>query len=338
MGHSSSVSRLIGSCKGTAECLPIQGELEKVVKERRMRCPCKAARPDRDYIKYKIFIILLLFQSLQAGEVPVLRFDDRVTWKHIFDAGFRPKHYLGLESSKCVIPDQSFLVEFKGREPIFKVEEGRVSFSFYHDDFLSMVWHQGYEAISLEEGRKQADLFHKVFDGYITQEMTMPRLIDPSGLVDAGNDKNNIKAQVGEYLTWYGFDNSMRADKPLIPHFYIAWNFRGMPSYRTKNLRDFVRPPKGYEWYSLDPKVHTPDPVSTSEALPEVEIKARVTDSPDIPGLDIPKAVVRKKSPENPEAIDEDKKWVVWLVLAGILVAVALYQIRRLICGILKPK
>ena len=55
-----------------------------------------------------------------------------------------------------------------------------------------MIWHQGAEAITLEEGKLRADAFRQVFDGYIVQEMTMPNLIDPSGLVAAGNDKNNI--------------------------------------------------------------------------------------------------------------------------------------------------
>jgi hypothetical protein len=139
-------------------------------------------------------------------------------------------------------------------------------------DFLSTVWHQGAEAITLEEGSRRADEFRKVFEGYIVQEMTMPSLIDPNGLVDAGNDVNNVKARVGKYRITYGFDNSMRKDKPIIPHFYITWSFPGKPDSRTKDSGDVVRPPKGYEWYSLDPKVSTPDPGSKPETLLSQEI------------------------------------------------------------------
>ena len=194
-------------------------------------------------------------------EVPTLRFDKGgVTWRQILDSGFRPKHLPGLERNTCVCYDQELLLQFKDREPKFKLDKGRINFGFFYDDFLQMVWHQGADPITLEEGKRRAADFKRVFDGYIIQEITMPRLIDPSGLVDAGNGENNVKVRVGEYLIWYGFDNSMRKDKPIIPHFYITWNFPGRPSPRLKDSGDVVRPPKGYEWYSLDPKVSTPDP------------------------------------------------------------------------------
>lgn len=255
---------------------------------------------------------LVCSHSLWAAEIPTLRFDDRVTWKQIFDSGFRPKHLEGLERNTCVSQNQSFWVEFKGRESKFKVHNGRVSFSFLYDDFLSMVWHQSTEAITLEEGIRRADEFRKVFDGYIIQEITMPRLIDPSGLVDAGNDDNNVKARVGEYRITYGFDNSMRKDKPIIPHFYITWSFPGMPDSRLKDSGDVVRPPKGYEWYSLDPKVSTPDPGSTPDALPEPEEKV-----PEKMSLDLPKVESENKPPEKPKAVTDDSRMGWWII--GIL-------------------
>jgi hypothetical protein len=199
-------------------------------------------------------------------EVPTLRFDEGgVTWKQAFEAGFRPKHLEGLETSKCVSHNQSFLLQFKDREPAFKIETGRLQFVVEDDNFIRMIWHQGADPITLEEGKRRADAFRKVFDGHIIQEITMPRLIDPSGLVDANNDENNIKARVGKYLIWYGFDNSMGKVTPIIPHFYIAYNFPGMPDTPWRNAREPVRPPVGYEWYSLDPKVSTPDPTPQQE-------------------------------------------------------------------------
>ena len=134
----------------------------------------------------------MLLEVAYCAEIPTLRFEEKVTWKQIFDFGFRPKHLEGLERNTCVSYSQKFWVQLKGREKKFKVENGRVSFKFFYGDFLSMIWHQGAEAITLEEGKIRADAFRQVFDGYIVQEMTMPNLIDPSGLVAAGNDKNNI--------------------------------------------------------------------------------------------------------------------------------------------------
>jgi hypothetical protein len=197
-------------------------------------------------------------------EVPTLRFDEAgITWKQVFDAGFRPKHLEGLETDSCVSHNQSFLLQFQDRELSFKINRGRILFHLEEDDFINMIWHQGADSITLEEGKRRADLFREVFNGFIVQEITMPRLIDPSGLVDANNDENNIKARVGKYLISYGFDNSMGKVKPIIPHFYITWSFPGRPDKPPRKVRAPVKPPSGYEWYSLDPKAVTPDPSVT---------------------------------------------------------------------------
>ena len=277
------------------------------------------------------FIVLLLVsgQMLFASETPVLRFDDSITWKQIFDFGFRPKHLVGLESHMCVCQDQSFWVQFKEREPKFKVESGRLAFSLFHDDFLSMVWHQGGEAITLEEGRRRSDEFRKVFAGYIVREITMPRLIDPSGLVEAGKDENNIKARVGKYRITYGFDNSFAKVKPIIPHFYITWSFPGMPDARLKEVTDVVRPPKGYEWYSLDPKVITPDPGSKTRTLAEPEIKAPEMENPNLPRVE-----VKEQYPKDLEIVDKDKRWAWILGLIGGLLVIAWAVIRKLLNGV----
>ncbi len=259
-----------------------------------------------------------------AADAPILRFDDRVTWKQIFDSGFRPKHLEGLERNTCISQSQSFFVEFKGRESKFKIDNGRVSFSFFYDDFLSMIWHQSAEAITLEEGRRRADEFRKVFDGYIVQEISMPPLIDPSGLVDAGNDENNIKARVGEYRITYGFDNSLGKDKPIIPHFYITWSFPGMPDSRMKDSGDVVRPPKGYEWYSLDPKVSTPDPASTADPLAPSGVAV-----PEQKTLAQSKNETKTVKPEKAKAAMDESPLRWWLIgILGTVIAIVL--LRRL--------
>lgn len=266
-----------------------------------------------------ILLVLIFSRILSAAELPTLRFDDQVTWKQIFDFGFRPKHLEGLERTTCVCLEQSFWLQFRDDRK-FKLESGRLAFAFSYDDFLQMVWHQGAEPITLAEGKNRADAFRQVFDGYIIQEITMPTLIDPSGLVDAGNDENNVKARVGEYLIWYGFDNSLGKDKPIIPHFYISWGFPGMPDVRRKDSGDVVRPPKGYEWYSLDPKVSTPDPGSTPETLPTPEVKV-----PENESSALPKIEAKNVQPEKPKAIKDDSRWQWWLVsILGFIIAAVL--------------
>jgi len=219
-----------------------------------------------------------------------------------------------------VCHSRDFLLQFKDREPKFKLDKGSIDFGFFYDDFLQMVWHQGADSITLEEGKRRADEFRKVFDGYIIQEITMPRLIDSSGLVDAGNDENNVKVRVGEYLIWYGFDNSLGKVRPIIPHFYITWNFPGRPDVRLKDSGDVVRPPKGYEWYSLDPKVTTPEPGSTPETLPAAEVKV-----PQKETSALPKIETKIVQPETPETVEDDSRLRWWLIsILGFIIAVML--------------
>lgn len=268
----------------------------------------------------RLFLFLIFSRVLIAAEIPTLRFDDKVTWKQIFDSGFRPKHLEGLERNTCVSYDQDFFLQFRDRKPKFQLGKGNVDFGFFHDDFLQMIWHQGAEPITLEEGKRRADEFRRIFDGYIIQEITMPRLIDPSGLVDAGNDENNVKARVGEYLIWYGFDNSMGKDKPIIPHFYITWNFPGRPDVRLKDSGDVVRPPEGYEWYSLDPKVSTPDPGSDPVRAPEAQINAPPEAASEL-SADGPES----KPQENSNTVDYGTRLIWWVIgISGLIAAGAL--------------
>jgi hypothetical protein len=272
-----------------------------------------------------IFLGWICFQSLDAEENPVLRFDDAVTWRQVFDSGFRPKHVEGLERNTCVCQNQIFSVQFKDRELKFKLEKGSIDFAFSYGDFLQMIWHQGAEAITLEEGEMRVAEFRKIFDGYIVQEMTMPRLIDPSGLVDANNNENNIKARVGQYRISYGFDNSFGTVKPIIPHFYITWSFPEMPDVKLKDFGDVVRPPKGYEWYSLDPKVNTPDPT------------AAVSSSSDSGTKELPqnashysKEARRRNLPESKKLAVQNTPWGWWVALFAVVTAVVIGFLKKL--------
>jgi hypothetical protein len=267
-----------------------------------------------------ILVSLMCISISDAKEVPILHFDNVITWKQIFDSGFRPKHLEGLEDQKCVCENQSFWVQFKGRDLKFKIENGRVTFNFLHDDFLALVWHQGTEAITLKEGQNRADEFRKVFDGYIVKEITMPRLIDSSGLVDANNAENNIEARIGEYVIWYGFDNSFGTVKPIIPHFYIAWSFPGRPDVKLKDADDVVRPPKGYEWYSLDPKVNTPDPAAVLGSSFDLGTKEVLQGSPTRS-----RDGKRRNLLESQKIAVQNTHWGWWVGLFAVVTAVVVW-------------
>jgi hypothetical protein len=272
-----------------------------------------------------MFVILLVVSRLHASEIPTLHFNNSITWKQIFDFGFKPKHFEGLERDTCICKNQSFWVKFKEREVKFKVEKGNINFTFIHDDFLTLIWHQGVEAITLKEGEMRANEFRKVFNGYIVKEITMPRLIDPSGLVDANHAENNIEARIGEYVIWYGFDNSFGTEKPIIPHFYVAWSFPGKPDVKLKDVDDIVRPPKGYEWYSLDPNVNTPDLGVALSSSSDSETKELPQKSPAIPRQER-----RRNLPESKTIAGQNTPWGWWVGLFGVVTAVVVWFIRKL--------
>jgi hypothetical protein len=256
---------------------------------------------------------------------PVLQLEDGVSWKEVFDAGIRPKHFEGLAHKKCFCARQSFIVGLKDRSAEFKVGIGRLEFDFVKDDFLSVMWHQGAEAMTVVEGEIQVQSFRELFRGFIVKEIVMPTPVG-DGYVDAGGAEDNIMAQVGEYRIWYGFDNSFRRDKPLIPHFYVAWTFKGRPALQYKMNGDLVKPPSGYEWYSLDPEVNTPDSrVNVESPLPSASTPIKET-------REIQGATNKEKAaaplPATPSIA---RKW--WIGLIALLGVVGLWIARTYLAG-----
>ena len=275
----------------------------------------------------KYFILLPFFVSpIKAGEPSTLNFDQEITWKQIFDAGLRPKHLFPKDT--CVVQESGLSLKFKSVENKFKLSNGRLSIAMaFQVGEISLIWHQGSEAITLAEGKRRADEFRSIFDGYIVQEITMPFIVDPSGLVDAGNDENNLKARVGKYLFIYGFDNSFGTTTPIVPHFYIGLNYPGRPDLPPIPKDYIVEPPTGYEWYSLDPKVDTPDPggspsLKSAVATPVIKI-AEVEP--------IPPRENRRVNPsgfKQPFSISNLDLWW-WLVGFGGVIATISYFLKR---------
>jgi hypothetical protein len=274
-----------------------------------------------------LFLVCFCLSS-KAEDIPTLRFDKEITWNQVFDSGFRPKYFDTDERATCICMDQVFWLQFQDRQPKFKLEKGRVMFAFPIEHDIHMLWHQGLDPITLEEGKRRADLFREIFDGYIIQEITMPRIIDPSGLVDANNDENNIKARIGNYLIFYGFDNSFGTAKPIIPHFYIALSYPGKPDYRIKPMDYKIKPPVGYEWYSLDPKVNTPDPADLSKAKPIVPEKI-IEKKPEAIVIKEPVSEPPKTTP--PQVIKSQLQEQSWLWLVGLiaLLSVIGFSVKR---------
>lgn len=267
-----------------------------------------------------VILLFTLIISSTAEEVPTLDFKDEISWKQIFDSGFRPKFKTYSRHNSCVSENQSFRLKFKEQKSDFKLEKGRLEIIYSErENQIRMIWHQDYEPITLEEGRHRVDRFRELFNGYITQEITMPAIIDPSGLVDAGNEENDIKARVGKYFIIYGFNNSFGTTKPILPHFYIFLRYPEGGDIPAIPITDTIKPPAGYEWYSLDPKVNTPDPGETIKpiAVPE----AQTTKKPE-PVREVSEE--RKKPvPKLPEVTSAPPEKTSWQWVAALIALIA---------------
>lgn len=167
--------------------------------------------------------------------------DAGVTWKSVFDGGFRPKHQVGLESTNCICKDQAFLFKRAGSDVTFSLGKGRLLFELRSDDSIRMIWHQGSESIDHQEANRRVDAFRALF-------------------ADVGVQKRegyNLVATIGEYRIHYGFDPSCDDKKPLVPHFYV---FKTKERGESRPPGEKVTPPAGYEWYLLSPNLEQYSP------------------------------------------------------------------------------
>lgn len=269
-----------------------------------------------------IILLLAAFVALgnkMQGADPVLRFPEDYRWKAIFDIGFRPKHVSGLERRTCEIVDQSFQVQLKGQSDLFPLDRGLLTFDLRSDDSIRMIWHQSRVPVSMEEGRRRLELFEKLVAGHITQKGRMPVVVDKAtASVNTGSEFESIALIDGHFIS-YGFNSSFVKEAPLIPHFYLSVQepvVGGLPP-REKT----VTPPKGYEWYSLDPKIDTPAP-GISRPMSAVE-KPTATEQP---------RPAKRSAPTASEAADPPGFNPVWFIVAVgvVLILVALVVIRRL--------
>ena len=257
----------------------------------------------------RTLIIALILVSGICTASPVITIDKEtgVSWKSLFDAGFRPKHQPRIERRNTLWFGRSFGSRVGDDGEVFDLTSGRLLIEIQTDATVRLIWHQSDKKISFEEGRRRADAFRRAFEPYITQEITMPRPLDPSGTIDAGNQENNVEARVGEWVIWYGFDVSYVASEPLIPHFYIVHKFPGQKLPRVANMKDRVVPPEGYEWYSLDPAVDTPDPIKKSGVYPTLTRKELESPAPKNTGSKRERVTPKNRDGATPETRSEDE-------------------------------
>jgi hypothetical protein len=207
-----------------------------------------------------IRILLLhigLLVPLKAAPLD-FHFPDDISWKAVFDGGFRPKHVSGLERKKAQCIDQEITLHY-GEHPAFRLDRGRLLFELQSDESLRIIEHVSRVPITMEEGKRRLDAFRLMFDGNIVKHGVMPPIVDPkNGRVMTISDQATL-AEVDGYRVSFRFTSAMNPRTPLIPILMISQKY-SMKDPQLPIRRKIVEPPPGYEWYSLDPRVHTPAP------------------------------------------------------------------------------
>jgi hypothetical protein len=269
-------------------------------------------------------IVFLAFSTVGGSSAPVeLSFPQSLSWKAVFDGGFRPKYIPGLERKKVECVEQEVVFRYHNK-PEFHLDRGRLMFELQSDDSIRVIEHVGRVPVSMEEGAKRMDRFHALFDRELLRRGAVPpQMEEEFGSVKALSDYYAAAENEG-YTIHFGFTSSFQREKPLIPIFMIALRHR-MDIVPLPVRRSAIEPPKGYEWYSLDPKVNTPDSASKTENLDGPEIKNSQPQSPDLPG-----AGGKSESSENPQSVMDGSRLGRWLGVFGALLITTGVVIRML--------
>jgi hypothetical protein len=268
-------------------------------------------------LRYFVSILGLLSVACPHSRAAPLElsFPPGITWKQVFDSGFRPKHIPGLERKKVECPGQELVFRFRDK-PGFQLESGRLMFELQSDNSIRIIEHVGRVPISMEEGEKRMEIFHGLFSKELIRKGSVPPLMDKErGGVAALSDYYAAAENEG-YTIHYGFTGSFQPGKPLLPIFMVALR-HNMEAVPLPIRRETVKPPEGFEWYSLDPKVSTPDPGSATEALPKSEIRVPEKETPAQP-----KVVDESEQPVMSKVVNDDSQWALWLIsILGLIIA-----------------
>ena len=220
--------------------------------------------------------------------------------------------------------NQPLRFELEGSSEPFILDPGRLSIELMFDDGVRHFMHTSYVPVTMEEGEKRLENFREMFKGYLVRRGSMPPIMEErTGRIMTTGEQFAV-AKIRNHVFYFGFNASVQKEKPLLPRFQLGWHpspGEDSPPIRRK----IVAPPAGYEWYSMDPKVHTPYP--GSEAKPET-------------ANDLPPTESRRERGPRPEPAgparsvtavmnsDRPFRWVAWILLALAVPGVLIWRWR----------
>ncbi|MBK1883949.1 hypothetical protein JIN85_16135 [Luteolibacter pohnpeiensis] len=263
-----------------------------------------------------------------AEDELILNLSDGVTWKGVFDAGFRPKHL-----SDGIYMCRQYGVNLTitlGSEDSLNLGKGDVDFSVKQDG-LVLVSFYGRENRSLEEARKKSEAFAKMFGEDLTRRAELDtfetkhevdyggRKLDPPEIEEHVDlDTATNAAKVGDFSIIYGFGDSYRDDLPLVERLSVALN--SQEAKRAKRLTEKIRPPEGYEHVSLEPTQDAAEP-SSENTTPNIE---RETGYVEVSRPERQHNVVKD------DTVTRGKNHLLWVIGGVLLLGVVVILVRVL--------
>ncbi len=280
--------------------------------------------------------VFTVMPSVAGGAI--LNVDEPLTWKSVFDAGFRPSRVRdGLD--KCRQLNVHVKLKTSTGAEVLDLGIGDVEFSLRDGHLLHLLTFYGREYRSVAEVEEKSRVFWRMFGGKVTRKAQIGwfevkntisysgRPIDPPEITRVVDDKNAVNhAKSGDASIFYNFHSANNRDKPMLEQLSVS--LKSEKAMTAGRLKTKIEPPVGYEHVSLEPALAettpsptaTPDePVTRTQSSPTVG-PAKSTPSPNQP-------TAEKATDESPSNFP----WV-WIIGAILLLAVVggiLLKLRR---------
>jgi hypothetical protein len=193
-------------------------------------------------------IVLYCTLSIRAQPALVVG-DGQITWKEVFDAGFRPKRLIGLER-KAVCSRQELIVRNANNGKSLHLEMGNIDFSFLKDNQLQTIWHSSSISISRNEVLAMAQEFEAVFGENIEKPFNAPDEVYDESKHRYGSPKYKVVAEIKGNLFLLSFRHVPGFVDSFTPHFMYNANYKMKRSFKSSPT-DPVQPPEGYEDYDI---------------------------------------------------------------------------------------
>ncbi|GAA5497218.1 hypothetical protein Rhal01_03411 [Rubritalea halochordaticola] len=206
----------------------------------------------------RLYCVLLVSIVKTVGAAPELVVDGgSISWKDVFDAGFKPKHIQGLESA-AVSYNKSFRIKNASTGEYCTFLEGRTKFSFLKGNKLQSIWYSASTSISRSDVIILADSFEKVFSEAIEEPFNAPDEVYDPNRYPNGLPKYKVVAKINGHKFILSFRHVSGFPESFTAHFvYDADNPNKMS---VKYLfKDKVKPPEGYEDYDIVHGVYPDD-------------------------------------------------------------------------------